>query len=248
MGEPGSSGTGPTSGRPPPPPSPSRQPSQPVTLLHSLEKKKPKPIKAVRLFRSVVRALPIITFTPICRLANIPTTFPESRHHVTGTRVTGTIFGYRKGKVSFSIQEHPKCLPILVIELAMQTSVFQNELASGMVRVALECEKKPEKEKKKVLDEPMWTMFCNGRKTGYSVKREATEVDLLVMEMLKIVSMGAGVLPGKSDTEGPDGEMTYMRAYFDRVVGSKDSETLYMLSPDPERNTGPELSIFFVRL
>ena len=58
--------------------------------------------------------------------------------------------------------------------------------------------------------------------------------------------MGAGVLPGNTEAEGPDGELAYMRAHFERVVGSKDSETLYMLSPDG--NNGPELSIFFVRI
>lgn len=115
-----------------------------------------------------------------------------------------------------------------------------------MVRIALECEKRQEKSKNKLLDEPLWTMFCNGKKTGYGVKREATEEDLSIMELLKAVSMGAGVLPGNSEDEGPDGELAYMRAHFERVVGSKDSETLYMLSP--EGNNGPELTIFFVRV
>ncbi|PKI76327.1 hypothetical protein CRG98_003249 [Punica granatum] len=115
-----------------------------------------------------------------------------------------------------------------------------------MVRIALECEKRADKDKMKLLDEPLWTMYCNGKKTGYGVKREANGEDLNVMELLKAVSMGAGVLPGNSDVEGPDGELAYMRAHFERVVGSKDSETLYMLSP--EGNTGPELSIFFVRI
>lgn len=128
----------------------------------------------------------------------------------------------------------------------MQTNVLQRELSSGMVRIALECEKRGEKDKTKVLEEPLWTMFCNGKKTGYGVKREASEEDLYVMELLKPVSMGAGVLPGKSEVEGPEGEMAYIRAHFERVVGSKDSETLYMLSPD--ENSGPELSIFFVRV
>lgn len=90
-------------------------------------------------------------------------------------------------------------------------------------------------------------MFCNGKKTGYGVRREATEEDLNVMELLKAVSMGAGVLPGKSEhVDDADGELAYMRAYFEHVVGSKDSETLYMLSP--EGNCGPELTIFFVRI
>lgn len=115
-----------------------------------------------------------------------------------------------------------------------------------MVRIALECEKRGGKDRVSLLDEPLWTMYCNGKKTGHGVKREATEEDLNVMEVLKAVSMGAGVLPGNSETEGLDGELTYIRAHFDRVVGSRDSETFYMLSPDG--NNGPELSIFFVRI
>ncbi|XP_016652507.1 PREDICTED: protein MIZU-KUSSEI 1-like [Prunus mume] len=122
----------------------------------------------------------------------------------------------------------------------------KTEMGSGMVRIALECEKRADKDKTSLLDEPMWTMYCNGKKSGYAVKREAAEEDLSVMELLKAVTMGAAVLPGKSEVEGPDGEMVYMRALFERLVGSKDSATLYMLSP--EGNNGPELSIFFVRI
>lgn len=125
--------------------------------------------------------------------------------------------------------------------------MLQKELGSGMVRLALECEKRSDKDKTNVFEEPLWTMYSNGKKTGYGVRREANEEDLYVMELLKAVSMGAGVLPGNSDTEGPDGELAYMRAYFERVIGSKDSETLYMLSPDGSNN-GPELTIFFVRI
>lgn len=128
----------------------------------------------------------------------------------------------------------------------MQTAVLEKEMAFGMVRITLECEKKPEKELTELLEEPLWTVYCNGKKTGYGVKREASEDDLQVMELLKPVSMGGGVLPGNCKVEGPDGELAYIRAHFERVVGSKDSETFYMLSP--EVNNGPELSIFFVRL
>ncbi|GER46298.1 hypothetical protein STAS_23326 [Striga asiatica] len=113
----------------------------------------------------------------------------------------------------------------------------------GLVRIALECEK-AHNERVRLADEPIWSMYCNGRKVGYAVRREPTEDDLRVMQMLRAASMGAGVLPVAR--EGPEeGEMTYMRAHFERVVGSKDSETYYMMSPDG--NGGPELSIFFVR-
>lgn len=128
----------------------------------------------------------------------------------------------------------------------MQTSSLQREMSSGMVRIALECERRREKDRLLLLAEPLWTMYYNGKKSGYAVKRGENEEDLNVMELLKPVSMGAGVLPGSSDIEGPDGEMAYVRAHFDRVVGSRDSETFYMLSP--EGNTGPELTIFFIRI
>jgi uncharacterized protein (TIGR01570 family) len=121
----------------------------------------------------------------------------------------------------------------------MQTCMLQKEMAAGMVRVALECEKRQDKDKTLLIEEPVWTLYCNGKKTGYGVKR--------VMEILKAVTMGAGVVPMKNEADNVDGELAYMRASFEHVVGSKDSETLYMLSPDGNNN-GPELTIFFVRI
>ncbi|PSS26848.1 Protein MIZU-KUSSEI like [Actinidia chinensis var. chinensis] len=250
MGDPKSSSSAAASKAPhPPPPSPS-QPSgsthQPLSLVQPSNKKKNKQVKVFRVFRSVFRSFPIIS--PVCKFPSLPGgVLPDShRSSVSANRITGTLFGYRKGRVSLSVQENPRTLPTLVVELAMQTNVLQKEMSLGMVRIALECEKRAEKDKTKLLEEPLWTMYCNGKKSGYGVQRDASEEDLQIMELLKATSMGAGVLPGKSDVDGPDGELAYMRAYFERVVGSKDSETLYMLSPDG--NNGPELSIFFVRV
>ncbi|RWR78423.1 protein MIZU-KUSSEI 1-like protein [Cinnamomum micranthum f. kanehirae] len=212
-----------------------------VSLLQpSQKKKKTRPFKLFQLFRSLFRSFPIVT--PSCTLPAIP----ESKRP-RGAKVTGTLFGYRNGRVSLSIQENSRCLPSIVLELAMQTSFLQKEMSLGMVRIALECDKRlGEKERMELLEEPLWTLYCNGKKSGFGVKREATEDDLKVMELLMPVSMGAGVLPGNSDVEGSDGELAYMRAHFEQVVGSRDSETLYMLGPDG--NSGPELTIFFVRI
>ncbi|CAN4097250.1 unnamed protein product [Withania somnifera] len=165
--------------------------------------------KAFRVFRNVFRSFPIIT--PACRLPSLPGgRLPDKNSRIiAGSRVTGTLFGYRKGRVSLSIQENSRTLPTVVVELALQTNVLQKEMNLGMVRIALECEKRDKKEKINLLEEPLWTMYCNGKKNGYGI--------------LKPVSMGAGVLHGKSDVEGPDGEMTYMRAHFERVVKSKDA-------------------------
>ncbi|MBA0565889.1 hypothetical protein Golob_010744 [Gossypium lobatum] len=159
---------------------------------------------------------------------------------------TGTIFGYRKGRVCLAIQDDPHCVPMFVIELPMLTSLLQKEMASDIVRIALESETKSHK--KKLLEEFVWAVYCNGRKVGYSIRRkQLSDDELHVMQLLRGVSMGAGVLPSPNEKETvtSDGELTYMRARFEKVVGSKDSEALYMINPDGA--PGPELSIFFVR-
>ncbi|XP_058097037.1 protein MIZU-KUSSEI 1 [Magnolia sinica] len=158
---------------------------------------------------------------------------------------TGTLFGYRKGRVSLAIQEDRKQAPAFVIELPMLASTLHKEMASGLVRIALESETRTHK--KKLLEEQVWAVYCNGRKTGYSIRRKQTSDDELhVMQLLRGVSMGAGVLPSPSEKETSDGELTYIRARFERVVGSKDSEAFYMINPDG--TAGPDLSIFFVRI
>ncbi|KAK9713994.1 hypothetical protein RND81_06G064000 [Saponaria officinalis] len=218
-----------------------------VSLIQPSQKKKYRS-KPFRVFRSIFRSFPIIS--PSCKFPSIHSGLSDIAHRGhNGNKITGTLFGYRKGRVCLSIQENPKCLPTLVIELAIQTNVLQKEMSAGMVRIALECEKNAEKDKTRLLEEPIWTMYCNGKKTGYGVRREATDDDLNIMELLKAISMGAGVLPGNSEIEGLDGELAYIRAHFEHVIGSKDSETLYMLSPDGNSNSnGPELTIFFVRI
>ena len=158
---------------------------------------------------------------------------------------TGTIFGYRKGRVSLAIQEDTRQMPVFLIELPMLASALNKEMASDIVRIALESETKSNK--KKLLEEFVWAVYCNGRKVGYSIRRkQMSDDELHVMQHLRGVSMGAGVLPTSSDHKDCDGEMTYMRARFERVVGSKDSEAFYMINPDSTAQ-GPELSIFFLR-
>ncbi|XP_051126667.1 protein MIZU-KUSSEI 1 [Andrographis paniculata] len=217
--------------------------SQTLTLEQrsTSSKKKNKPSKPLRAFRNAFRSFPIIA--PACKFPSLPGgRFPDGK----SLRVTGTLFGYRKGRVSLSIQDNPRTVPTAVVELAMQTQALQKEMGQGMVRIAMECEKRPDKDRTELLEEPLWTMFCNGRKMGYSARRDPAGEDLHVMEVLRAVSMGAGVLPGRPDLDdGPDGELAYVRAHFDRVV-SKDSETLYMVSPDG--TSGPDVSIFFVRV
>jgi uncharacterized protein (TIGR01570 family) len=155
---------------------------------------------------------------------------------------TGTLYGQRKGHVFLAIQDDPKCFPLFILELATQTSSLVKEMASGLVRIALECEKTAG-EGKLLLQESTWTMFCNGRKTGYATRRDCTEIDRHILTLVQAVSMGAGVLPMAN--EGFEGELMYMRARFERVIASVDSESFYMMNPDGSE--GPELSIYLMR-
>ncbi|XP_074264128.1 protein MIZU-KUSSEI 1 [Silene latifolia] len=191
----------------------------------------------------------------------------------------GTLFGSRRGRITLAIQEDPHSLPFFVIELPILSSSFHKEMACDILRVALESETKTHK--KKLMEEFVWAVYCNGKKVGYGIRRkQLSEDDVHVMKMLRGVSMGAGVLPSshnnnnksnknnhnydrnrnyehdfevnyeegdlveeKSNDNGD--QLTYLRARFQRVVGSKDSEAFYMINPD--HSDGPELSVFFVR-
>ncbi|CAN6236399.1 unnamed protein product [Urochloa humidicola] len=257
--------------------------------------------RPMRMFQSVCRSLPLLNprcgrplqpgacrtparLTPsdslLSQLMGSSSSATSSKH-----RLTGTLFGYRDGRVSLSLQDNARCRPTLVVELALPTHALLRELgAHAGARIVLESEKHVDNggggegagsaeagggeggagagaggvggasfkhhnhqdDDGWVLEEPMWTMFCNGKRVGYAVRREPTEEDIAVLETLWAVTMGGGVLPGRSDVDGPDGEMAYMRRSFEHTVGSRDSESLYMVGPPG--GDGPELAIFFVRL
>lgn len=211
--------------------------------------------------RSLVSIFTLPSFLPTFRWLHLPT--PLAVTPALGRKVTGTLFGHRRGHVSFAVQDDPSSEPVLLIELAVSTSTLVKEMSSGLVRIALECEKaapppppprrggrrKSASAAARLFTEPAWTMYCNGRKCGYAASREWTESDRHVLRTVQSVSVGAGVIPVVDDGRkgsAAEGELLYMRARFERVVGSRDSEAFYMLNPDG--NGGPELSIFLLRI
>ncbi|KAL5231031.1 hypothetical protein ABZP36_029807 [Zizania latifolia] len=264
---------------------PARPPAPRSTLEAPSRRNRPGryPSRPARLFQKLRYALPVLTprcgrlqVGSACEIAAAASDGSANSHlmsHVVSfaggarpcRRVTGTLFGHRKGRVVLAVQETPRCLPSLVVELALQTHALLRELGNPAgARIVLETERRAataageEAAKQRrcrpspLLEEAAWTMFCNGRKTGFAVRREPTDDDLAVMETLCPVSMGAGVLPGRSqpdaaEGQGADDEVPYMRGCFDHFVGSRDSESLYMIAPQGG-GTGPELVVFFVRL
>ncbi|KAL3632489.1 hypothetical protein CASFOL_025473 [Castilleja foliolosa] len=210
-------------------------------------------------FTTFLRSLlSIFTFPsiilPTCRRLSIPASPLSNATPSLGRKVTGTLFGHRRGHVSFAVQDDPRSEPVVVIELAVSTSTLVKEMSSGLVRIALECGKARGGGRAapppRLYGEPAWTMYCNGRKCGYAASRGCTDSDRHVLRTVQSVSVGAGVIPvmgdGGKDGSEAEGELLYMRARFERVVGSRDSEAFYMLNPDG--NGGPELSIFLLRI
>ncbi|CAN6216949.1 unnamed protein product [Urochloa humidicola] len=191
------------------------------------------------------------------------------RRGMMGSSVTGTIFGRRRGRVHLALQTDPRASPAFLVELAAySTGALVREMASGLVRLALECEKDkappptppPQKQTQTgshhqqrpprqaaLVEEGTWRAYCNGRKCGYAVRRECGAATR-VLRAVEPVSVGAGVLPDGdgAGAGGGEGDLMYMRATFERVVGSRDSEAFYMVNPDGAG--GPELSIYLLRV
>ncbi|XP_043725177.1 protein MIZU-KUSSEI 1-like [Telopea speciosissima] len=215
-----------------------------------------KSINVSVLLRSLLRLIspPSIIPTATCRWLSIPSRFSPAPY--LGRKVTGTLFGHKKGHVSFVVQDHPRSEPVIMLELAMSTSALVKEMSSGLVRIALECDKGSTcgsggRSSVKLFQEPVWTMYCNGRKCGYAVSRTCGDSDWYVLSTVQTVSVGAGVIPEEKSRIGDigsvwEGELMYMRARFERVVGSRDSEAFYMMNPDG--TGGPDLSILFLRI
>lgn len=213
--------------------------------------------KLSSLIRSFLNIFTFQTIIPACNWLSIPSTLSATSISPSlGRKITGTLFGNRRGHISFAVQLHPRAEPVLLLELAMSTSSLVKEMSSGLVRIALECRKTTtvsaaysRGRPNRLFHEPDWTMYCNGKKCGYAVSRTCGDLDLHVLSTVQSVSVGAGVIPMLEDgggCGGSEGELMYMRAKFERVVGSRDSEAFYMLNPDG--NGGPELSIFLLRI
>ncbi|CAA2996302.1 Hypothetical predicted protein [Olea europaea subsp. europaea] len=92
-----------------------------------------------------------------------------------GSRVIGTLFGHRRGHVHFAFQKNPSSEPAFLIELATPITGLVHEMASGLVRIALERDREPEKTPMRLLEEPLWRTYCNGKKYGFATRRECGE-------------------------------------------------------------------------
>ncbi|KAJ1398538.1 Protein MIZU-KUSSEI 1-like, plant [Sesbania bispinosa] len=204
-----------------------------------------KQVRSWRLLRSLMELL-----IPTCNCTFIEENHTKSEKCLqnynmnNSATITGTILGYRRGKALFCIQANANSTnPILLLELAIPTSVLAKEMRGGTLRIVLESSTTGSCNN--LFSTPLWTMYCNGRKVGYAVKRRPSHGDFEVLNLMRSVDVGTGVINGKELNQ--EDELMYLRANFQRVRGSSNSncESFHLI--DPEGSIGQELSIFFFR-
>ncbi|KAI3883365.1 hypothetical protein MKW92_039611 [Papaver armeniacum] len=169
---------------------------------------------------------------------------------------TGTIFGYRNGKVNLCFQSNPNSnIPTLLLQLAIPTTILAKEMRGGLLRIALECKTESRHSSSHhLLSVPVWIMYCNGRKVGSAMKRVPTQADKKVLGLMRNVEEGVGIINGKTlrNTIGDkevnqhnQDDLMYLRANFERVCGSSKSESFHLINKDGSNSQ--QLSIFFIR-
>lgn len=182
------------------------------------------------------------------------TSFSSSTSSTTST-VTGTFFGRRKGRVSFCLQDDSRSSsPLLLLEFGVPTSYLAKEMQTGSLRIALECDRRASFSSSsgsgsgspRLYGVPVWSMYCNGRKVGFAVRRHPSPTDASLLKLMRSVSVGAGVFPVAANSGGGDNVVImYLRASFERVIGSPDSEAFHIINP--VGSSAQELSIFLLR-
>ncbi|XP_009609396.2 protein MIZU-KUSSEI 1-like [Nicotiana tabacum] len=174
----------------------------------------------------------------------IPSAPPRSSK----TMVIGTIYGQRRGgHVWFCVQhDRLNTKPSLLLELSIPTTTLIQEMQSGLVRIALEFKDTSSELNLCPLHSiPMWTLFCNGRKIGFAIKRRATQQTRNMLKTMQNMTVGAGVIPSGLVSGTETEEVLYMRANYECVIGGADSESFHLINP--EEGPGQEFSIFLLR-
>ncbi|CAA7393837.1 unnamed protein product [Spirodela intermedia] len=180
-----------------------------------------------------------------------------SQHHGGGAAaVTGTVICHENKKVRLCLQLDPSAPPHLFVELPLIATEFAAGIRDGGWRISLECLSLDDVTAAKPLLEAteVWKVSLNGMKAGLATRPQMTEREARLLEVTRTVSTGAGILPPDiaaaapaSPSQSPEGTggCKYLRGSFDRVVGSPDSESYYLV--DPDGDLSHVLSFFFYR-
>ncbi|KAH7277382.1 hypothetical protein KP509_39G048300 [Ceratopteris richardii] len=161
---------------------------------------------------------------------------------LTPSTVTGTIFGQRKGRVNFCIQDDPASPPLLLLEFAMPTHLLIKEMESGLLRITLECDKKnsiandpayledsiSSSASISLFSEPVWSMYCNGRKVGFAMKKTVkSDSDPAIanfMSLMQSVTTGAGVIPYRTTSTNKKNDLAGIGTGIPETANTKKED------------------------
>lgn len=209
-----------------------------------------KQVRSWRLLRSVAELL-LPTCNCIITHENEPKSPPKPLRHRRSTSssassatFSGTLYGCRRGKATFCIQTNPiSTSPILLLELAIPTNVLAKEMKGGSIRFAFESTTSSRSGSgsgsSPLLSMPAWTMYCNGRKLGFAVKRKPSSADVELLRKIQNVVVGAGIA-------SLDNDVMYLRGEFERFHASSNSDSFHLVDSEAASN-GQELSFYFLR-
>lgn len=168
------------------------------------------------------------------------------------TMVIGTIFGHRRGGHVWFCVHHDRLSikPTLLLELSIPTTTLIQEMSCGLVRIALEFKDdsgESELSRCPLHSVPVWNLYCNGRKLGFALRKKLNQQNRLLLKTMQSITVGAGVIPSGFASGFGSGseELMYMRANYECVIGSADSESFHLINPD--EGLGQELSVFLLR-
>ncbi|ONM20920.1 Protein MIZU-KUSSEI 1 [Zea mays] len=82
-------------------------------------------------------------WTAVSRLRSALANAVAGRHRQVGmgARLTDALYGHRRGHVHLAFQVDPRACPAQLLELAAPTAALVREMASDLVRIALECDR-----------------------------------------------------------------------------------------------------------
>ncbi|RRT81119.1 hypothetical protein B296_00022570 [Ensete ventricosum] len=183
-----------------------------------------KDVRFRRSFRSLIECVvPCCGFQLPSKTSDVPDSDSTGGGATPPTpTVTGTFYGHRRGRVRFCLHDSSRTSPILLLEFTIPTACLAREMRHGLLRVALECDRNRAR-CSSLFGVPVWSVYCNGRKVGFAIRRRMSEGDAAILKLMRAISVGTGVLPGASKMG--EGDVLYLRASFDRVIGSINSES-----------------------
>lgn len=137
--------------------------------------------------------------------------------------------GHRRGHVWVCFQ-HDRLSPnpTLLLQLSIPTHLLVKEMQPGLLQVTLSNPPHSQLRSCALHSVPVWTLSINGKQFGFAVRLKPTGQIRVMLQTVQSTTVGPGVNPSGLD---PGGDLMYMRANYEWVIGGPDSESFHLINP-----------------